>query len=47
MDSTTLAETAVNFNATLATWNRSRTSEELQSFIDAHHDSRLNDIVLE
>ena len=28
----------------LATWNRQRTSEELQSFINSHHD-RLPDSV--
>lgn len=47
MDTASLAETSVEFNDTLASWNRQRSSEELQSFIAAHHDSRLDDIVLE
>ena len=31
----------------LATWNRPRTSEELQAFIMSHHDQLPDDIELE
>lgn len=31
----------------LASWNRQRTIEELRQFVERHHDSRLDDIVLE
>ncbi|MFZ1801808.1 MAG: hypothetical protein WAW62_02230 [Candidatus Saccharimonas aalborgensis] len=31
----------------LATWSRQRSSEELRTFVESHHDERLADIVLE
>jgi hypothetical protein len=31
----------------LATWNRPRTSEELQAFITSHHDQLPDDIEIE